>query len=147
MEGSGGDPALRCPLCGEDFSSYSLLDKEVHLDACFERSEGRGDGCAPASPEAVSVASEPAAAIADEGYVCPVCGRGFPGALGGRIDVEARLRHLKECARANGVGPRDLIERATQQSEGTANFDTLLEALTPPEHQPQLQGTSLSSLP
>ena len=115
----------KCPVCGIDYSSFTWLDKEVHIDACFERAEGKDAEvlCAPQSSHGEEND------IRGEKYQCPICGKGFLK----EQKLHVRLDHLKSCANAHGVTAREF---ASNQDSGDEAFDLLIDALTPPDPCP-----------
>ncbi len=113
---------VNCPVCGMDYSSFTWLDKEVHIDACFERAEGKD-----AEVRCAATLDCEENDIRGEKYQCPICGKLFKD----RHKIEARIDHLKACAAAHEVVARDF---ACKEDSGDEAFDSLLDALTPPDN-------------
>ena len=107
-EWAGGSPATSCscPVCGEDISTLSLVNRQGHVSrCCAPRNDGGRGGARGGAPR--KAGGTKAVEMKGEGYTCRLCSKDLS-----RCTYEQRVAHVKKCSKAknSAAGAREKTE-------------------------------------
>ena len=99
---------VSCPLCGKDLSSFDPSTREEHANKCVDDC-GKKNDRPVTEASSMTPASSAIEAETHEKKKCKICDKAMDE------NILLQIRHIKQCGKAHGILPRDLMPAVTEE--------------------------------